>query len=53
MGTPVGLRASKEEFMHAIDLDARNHDHDRWYQAMRVRPPFSLVSRRISLAVDY
>ncbi|KAL1958164.1 hypothetical protein VTO42DRAFT_5019 [Malbranchea cinnamomea] len=35
MGSPVGLRASKEEFMAALGLDVRNRDHERYYQAMR------------------
>ena len=39
MPDSVGLRASKDEFMYALGLDARNREHDRYYQAMRVRYP--------------
>jgi hypothetical protein len=32
----LSIRATKEEFMSALGLDARNHGHDYIYQAMRV-----------------
>lgn len=37
MTAPVGPRVSKEEFMHALGLDANNAAHDPFYRAMRVR----------------
>ncbi|WEW57631.1 hypothetical protein PRK78_003098 [Emydomyces testavorans] len=35
MTAPVGPRASKEDFMHALGLDANNPQHDPLYRAMR------------------
>lgn len=32
----VGPRVSKEEFMHALGLDANNPQHEPYYRAMRV-----------------
>lgn len=36
MAGAVGPRASKEEFMHALGLDANNPPHEYYYKAMRV-----------------
>lgn len=36
MSTPVGPRASKEDFMRALGLDANNPQHEPYYRAMRV-----------------
>lgn len=36
MAGAVGPRASKEEFMHALGLDANNPQHEYYYKAMRV-----------------
>lgn len=46
MQRSVGPRASKEEFMHALGLDPRNHQHEQYYRAMRVLPPLPLVKTR-------
>lgn len=35
--TAVSPRASKEEFMRALGLDAANTHHESYYRAMRVR----------------
>lgn len=35
-GGPVGPRASKEEFMHALGLVANHPPHENLYKAMRV-----------------
>ncbi|KMQ47046.1 hypothetical protein HL42_2299 [Trichophyton rubrum] len=35
MSTPVGPRASKEDFMRALGLDANNPQHEPYYRAMR------------------
>jgi len=36
MSGAVGPRVSKEEFMHALGLDANNPQHEHYYRAMRV-----------------
>ncbi|GAD99065.1 conserved hypothetical protein [Paecilomyces variotii No. 5] len=43
MAGAVGPRASKEEFMHALGLDANNSQHEYYYKAMRFNKDEAIV----------
>lgn len=49
MAAAVGPRVSKEEFMHALGLDANNPQHEHYYRAMRVSVIVVLLFRSTTM----